>query len=105
MTKSSSERRSFGKRRLSLDVIGWAAAIALIAFIYRIDTTDALLLAGVSVVFQVGLSLAQGVYSGRSSLSVVGEIGVVIGTVALTTFLIFWANLPQMRNSFGWTQS
>ena len=46
MTKSSRERRSFGKRRLSLDVIGWAAAIALVAFIYRIDTTDALLLAG-----------------------------------------------------------
>ena len=43
------------------------------------------------MVFQVGLSLAQGVYSGRSSLSVLGEIGVVIGTVVLTTFLIILA--------------
>jgi DNA polymerase (family 10) len=91
MTKSSSERRSFGKRRLSLDVIGWAAAIALVAFTYGIDTTDALLLAGVAVVFQVGLGLAQGVYTGRSSLPVLGEIGVAIGTVILTTFLIIVA--------------
>ena len=88
MTKCSSERRSFSKRRLGLDVIGWAAAIALITLAYRIDITDALLLAGGAVVFQVGLGLAQGAYSGRSNFPIVGEIGVVIGTVTLTTLLI-----------------
>ena len=88
MTKCSSERRSFSKRRLGLDVIGWVAAIALITLAYRIDVTDALLLAGGAVVFQVGLGLAQGAYSGRSNFSIVGEIGVVIGTVTLTTLLI-----------------